>query len=407
MKTLIVLAVAALSAAPAFAENMKWNGSAGWRYESGNSNDQLGTVDANGSDTSKQNLRAHAFRANVGVTGGWKDVEYGVGVRTQNAANNDWTAAGSAGAGRDFNVGFEQAWLRYGMGSQWGDFGFTFGRQMNVFAYEKFTQNLFDNDVRFDGASLAWNWGMFGVNAAYYVLGGRTGTTFGGSTTVNTAATEASGAAGAQQSMVTATGVQPHISWKFRDNIETMFAVGYYNYNKTDGIAGFANQAHGVNTAMGFTATGDAGTVNMKNPRQWQFYNTWALPYNLTAQWEYVMNKAKPTYGATTVEVDSKAWTAGIAYGSIKKAHDFKVAYAYGEKDLGSVSNIVTNDRWTADNKGHLISATYALADNFELGWNGYFLKEKSKKAAATGLAVTTAQENKTNYWELTAGVMF
>jgi len=416
MKKLIVLAVAALIAAPAFADNGKWTGSAGWRYLSGNNNDGLNQTGALG-DLSVQDVRAHMFRANIGTTGGWKDVEYGVDIRTNGnagAANSDWTAAGNNNSGADMNIGLDQGWFRYGMDSAYGDWGFTFGRQMNAFSYEKFTQNLFDNDDRFDGVSMGWKWGSFGLNAAWYVLGARTGTNFAGSNYVSTAATQVGGDANNQKSMVSLTGVQPHFSWKFRDNIETMFAVGYYMWNKTAGIAQFGNQAHGVNTPYGFNAaigTDDNGVINMDNPRQWQLYNTWSLPYNLSAQWEYVVNKQKPLYatavGGTQQEVDNTAWTIGLGYGSIKKAHDFKVGYAYGKKDLGAVINRFSSDRWVADNKGHLLSASYALADGFELGWKGYWLKEISKKNAATGVALTTTQENKLNMWEFTAGVNF
>ena len=402
MKKLIVLAVAALVAAPAFADNMKWDGSAGWRYTSASHNDGLGTSTGNG-DTSKQNYRAHHFRANLGVSGGWKDVEYGVGLRTQNAANTDWVTAGSNGMGRDFTIGLELAWFRYGMGSQYGDWGFTFGRQMNAFAYDKYTQNFFDNDVRFDGASLAWKWGSFGVNAAYYILGGVNQGTAGGSSYTYTAASQAAGTTTSYLS--TLSGVQPTLSWKFRDNIETMVGVGYYTWNKLDG-QGLTNAVHGAG-ANGDTATGDTGNVTFTKAKQWQVYNTWSLPYNLGFSWEYVTNKAKPMFGTSTVETDGNSFAAGLTYGAIKKAHDFKVGVAYGSKDLGSVINAFSNNRFLADNKGEMITVDYALADNFNLGWKGYFLKEKSKKAAATGLALTTAQEQKTNLWELTAGVMF
>ena len=41
MKNVIVLAVAALFATNAVAAEMKWNGSAGWRYENTSNNDSL------------------------------------------------------------------------------------------------------------------------------------------------------------------------------------------------------------------------------------------------------------------------------------------------------------------------------------------------------------------------------
>jgi len=52
------------------------------------------------------------------------------------------------------------------------DFNLTVGRQMNVFAYDKKSENFFDNDVRLDGFGWQFKFGMFGLNLGQYVLGG-------------------------------------------------------------------------------------------------------------------------------------------------------------------------------------------------------------------------------------------
>jgi hypothetical protein len=357
------------------------------------------------------------FRANLGVTGGWKEVEYGVGVRTNGGrANSDYVSTGAVN-GTDFAIAMEQAWFRYVMDSRFGDWNFTFGRQMNSFAYDKYTQNFYDNDVRFDGMGVNWKQGSFGLNGAWYILGGRgfaaNTNAAQGSTKTNTTYSESADSS-AQQNLVSMFGIQPHITWKFRDNIETMLAIGYYGYNKADGL--IFNNVHGVAAGTnGFTAANsaaDAGTVAMGNSKQWQIYNTWSLPYSLNASIEYVINNKKPRFGSTAIEADGKAYSVAITYGAIKKAHDYKVGYTYGSKDLGAVNGIFTNNRWLPDNKGHMLTANYALADNFELGWKGYFLKEKSRKFgntanAGVGQAVTSAQQQKSTIWELTAGVNF
>src|ERR1035437_7531151 len=110
MKNLIVLAVATLFATNALAAEMKWNGSAGWRYSQQSLNDSLGSLNsvAVGKDVSTTKTKQHQMRANLGVMGGWEHVEYGFGLRTTNAANDDYTVVG-ANADRVF--GLEQAWF--------------------------------------------------------------------------------------------------------------------------------------------------------------------------------------------------------------------------------------------------------------------------------------------------------
>ncbi|MGZ6404323.1 MAG: hypothetical protein ACXWTJ_22905, partial [Bdellovibrionota bacterium] len=92
MKNLIVLAVATLFATTASAAEMKWNGSAGWRYSQTKNDDGLGSLDsvANSKDVSTAKNKAHQMRANFGATGGWEHVEYGFGLRTNNATNDDY-----------------------------------------------------------------------------------------------------------------------------------------------------------------------------------------------------------------------------------------------------------------------------------------------------------------------------
>ena len=94
----------------------------------------------------------------------------------------------------------------------------------------------------------------------------------------------------------------------------------------------------------------------------------------------------------------------------MKKAHDFSVGYTYGTKGIAAVDNRYTYEKFGADRKGHIFNVGYAIADNFNIGWKGVFVKEKEKIDPTTGLAYAGAnakRETKTNYWELTAGVNF
>lgn len=394
MKHVICLAVASLIATSANAAEMKWNGSAGWRYEQTNTDTSLT------GNTAANRARAHGLRANLGVSGGWENVEWGVGVRTggTTAINDDHVALVN---NQDRAIGFEQAWFRYVRDFGSLDLAATVGRQKNVFAYDTISQTLFDNDVRFDGLGWQFKFGMFGFNAAQYVLGGQTGKTGQASNKTNNDSTDANPATAQRLNYL--FGFQPTMNWKFSDDIEAMFGVGYYIWK---------DQTQG--NAIG----GTASNFNMENPRQWQFTTSWTLPYNLSFHGEYVMNKKQKFdantrgagYAATQADVSRSAWSAGLTYGSLKKAHDFSIGYAYGQKGLGSVINAYSYEKFTADNKGHTVEVAYAIADNFHLGWKGLFLKEKEKLDPATGAAYTAGNANrefKTNYWEVTAGVMF
>lgn len=414
MKKLFVLAVASVIATSANAAEMKWSGSTGWRYEQTKRDDQLNST-ITGKNTSVQTTKTHGIRANLGVTGGWENVEYGFGVRTGGAGriNDDHVTLQNNG---DLALGVEQAWFRYlrDFGSM--DLSVTIGRQKNVLAYDTVSQNLFDNDVRFDGAGWQFKFGMFGLNAAQYILGAKSGATEGASTYSRTEASQAVGLQNSKFNYLLA--VQPHMMWKFTDDIETMFAVGYYHWSDSSEQNRTGGGVNNTWNAGGTVTPTASANFNVHNPRQWHFLNTWVLPYNLAFNAEYVMNKKAAYtfrniagYGGTVYpEADRSAWSAALTYGSLKKAHDFTLGYAYGTKGLASLINAYSYEKFAADNEGHTFSAGYAIADNFHLGWKGLFLKEKSKLDPATGLAysgVNRAQQMKTKYWELSAGVMF
>jgi hypothetical protein len=280
---------------------------------------------------------------------------------------------------------------------------------------------------------------MFGLNVSQYITGAQTASdanangtqTHGASSYTYSEATDSAPTTQARFNML--FGFQPHMTWKFSDEIETMFAVGYYvwndssNTNRTGG--GFDNSLAGTgfNSASSGNSTPavNSALYRLSNPKQWQFYNTWTLPFNLMASLEYVMNKTTAysfrtiaNYPTNAAEVDANrdAWSATLKYGSVKKAHDWSVAATYGTKGIASVVNAYSYDKWLADNKGWMFSAAYAIADNFNLGWKGMWLGERARLATATTTTQTagqpyagmnSSQDMKTKYWELTAGVMF
>lgn len=403
MKKLFVLAVASLVATSANAAEMKWSGSAGWRYDQTSQNDSLDSKDTLGKDTSKQTTKAHRVRANLGAGGGWENVEYGMGIRTggNTTVNSDYVTVDN---GKDMAIALDQAWFRYMKDFGSLDLNVTFGRQKPVIAFDNGSQNLFDNDVRFDGLGWKFKFGMFGLNAAQYILGAKSKGTNGSASYSQTEATQ--GVATTKSKFNTLLAVQPHMSWKFTDEIETMFAVGYYVWSDDSNTNATGGGADATGWNAGTVTPQANGTINVHNPKQWHFLNTWSLPYNLSFVAEYLMNK-KTMYTSTAVEADKSAMAFSLNYGKIKKAHDFTLGYTYVSKGLASSLNRYSYDRMSADNKGHKFVGEYALADNFSLATELDFLKEKAKKTAAGVAYTNSAQALKTNYFELTANVSF
>lgn len=412
MKKLVVLAVVSLVATSANAAEMKWSGSTGWLYSIQNEEDGLNSKNnaTAQKNISKRTTKAHYIRANLGVAGGWENVEWGTGIRTGQATNFDYVNVQN---GTDRAIGLEQAWFRYlkDFGSM--NMNVTFGRQMNVLAFNGVEQTLFDSDVRFDGLGWKFNYGMFGLNAAQYVTGARSGAADTASTYNKTDASESNPGTVAKMNYLLA--FQPHVTFKFSDEIETFLAVGYYKWSDNSNSNTIGS---GATWNTGTVATvGATDTIKVHSPRQWHVYNTWTLPYGLKFRAEYVLNKkhtyveAAPAYGLYDgKEAERSAWSAGLSYGALGKAQDFMLSYAYGTKGEASMINRYTYDIFATDRKGHMINAGYSVADNFNLGVEVVMLKEKNVMSPRTGTARTgtnSGEAYKSNYYGLNAGVAF
>jgi hypothetical protein len=408
MKKLLVLAAVAFVATSAHAGEMKWSGGMDWRYDQDKYDDSLGSSSGTAATNSQQKVREQAIRANLDVTGGWDNIEYGVGVRTTNTANNYYTRLG---ANTDPSIGLDQAWVKYSHDFSVLDLNVTLGRQKNIFAYDATSQILFDNDVRWSG--LGWNFklGSFGLNAGQYVLGSDSGST---STSTNSNYTN--------QNISMMYGFQPYMNWRFTDEIDAMLAVAYYSWNNLNstsngnlGNGGY--QANAGTTGPDTTALA-AGTLPIGSLHQWDFTANVNLPYNFALGGEYTLAQ-NGVYGLTSTSAaapsnsatDKSLWTAGLVYGKVKKAHDWSLSYYYANKGIASSINAYANELFPADNKGHIIEAKYNIADNFHVGAEALFLKAKSNTNGAGTLysasAATANQQEKSTYWEVNAGVNF
>lgn len=438
MKKLLVLAVACTFASPAFAGDLKWNGSVGTRYSHKKLDDSLGATGVGGANVSVVTTKKHDIRANLGVTGGSDHLDYGFGLRTGSTttANSDWAAYNADSA--DLSVTVGEAYFRYSNDYGFGDLDVTFGRAKNVFAHDTNGEFLFDNDVRFNGFGWKWKMGNFGFNASQYILGARNRASANGTSSwTKSDETTMDGTTGGS-GFGYLFGFQPTFNFRFSDDIESLFAFGYYNWSNTGAGTNYANSLHGeqrTNTAgkvAGASAalTDNGQTFLVSNPKQMQFLWDTTLPMDLSFTFEFIRNKkyfydyfyagtasqqAAGTYGSgNSREVKRNAYHGTLAYGKLGKAHSYKVSYGYGSKGLASVVNYYSNSSFLADQKGHTIKAAYAVTDSLTLSGKFMSLKEVSNLDAdgnAPGNTTTSnnasGRNHKVNYWELAAGVAF
>jgi hypothetical protein len=442
MKKYLVLATVFLLSSYAHAATMTWTGSAGLRYSNSNQTDDNSTVAISGStsaQTNKRTEKAHMFRGAIGATGGWDNVEWGVGLRTignslantpsgssastvgTTVINSDWTTGSGTAGSNDLAIALENAWFKYGNDWGFGDVGLVFGRQPAAFVNGR-NQVLIDSDVRFNGAAQTWQWGSFGLNLSQYVLGARSGGTDGATVYAENDFTKKN--ATTPGNFAVLYSFQPTFKWKFSDEIAAMFAVGYHQWSGTTGINYQNFIPNGERTGFGTAATSAslangtavwASRVSQENSRMWQFVMNWQLPFMLGVDFELVKNKAQryappkaagvpDNLPAKIVEQDDTAWAAGITYGQLKKAQDFMVAYTYHDKGLGAVHNRFTNDYVQAGFAGHEFNAAYNIANNFDVNAKYMSLDEKNGR---NQIGVDAAKKLKTSLWAVGAGVKF
>lgn len=430
MKKILVLAVVSLIASPAFSADLKWYGDVGLRYSEGKLDDGLAAKGTNGYNVSEETTKAHAIRGRLGASGGKDHVDYGFGFRTSNTANTDWVNYNQA---QDRTFGIEQLYFRYSNDYGFGDISLAAGRQVNVFAYDMNSQQLFDKDVRFDGFGWKWKMGNFGVNASQYLLGYNSNGTVGATTATMTELTEKN-ASSAQSGWSTLIGIQPTFNFRFTDDIESMFAVGYYWWGGTN----YTNNLHGqqgstAGSVTGGTELGATQALPLSNARHIQLLVDTTLPYDFGLAFEYIRNKKSfydewqtATAGTTvnnssrqSLEANRNAWSATLSYGKVEKAHDFKLSYNYANKGLASTYNTFSNNLFLADQKGHTISGEFAATDNLVVSAKYMSLKEISKKdlsGNSPGFHTTnppgsrageSGRSHTWKYWELAAGVTF
>ena len=208
-------------------------------------------------------------------------------------------------------------------------------------------------------------------------------------------------------------GFQPYMNWRFTDEIDAFLGIGYYSWNNLSNATGNTGNGGFDDTTYNSNATA-ASTLAIGSLHQWQFTANVNLPYSLAFGGEYVTNQAGNYVksGVQGAKVgDNSAYAAGLSYGKVKKAHDWSLSYYYASKGIDSVLSSYSNVLFPADNKGHIIEAKYNLADNFHIGAEFLMLKAKSNMNGAgtlyTASGTSNAQQEKSSYWEVNAGVAF
>jgi hypothetical protein len=385
---------------------VQWNGGAGIRHIIRKLDDGLATVDANGKDNSKQTNRRWEYRGMIGASAKGESVDWGIDMRTSGSLTTEWISTQANVNG--FGLGFSQAYARWHGNFSETDYGVTIGRAKTVLMYDNVVQNLFDNDVRWDGFGWTFKHGMFGLNATQYVLGAASQGTVGASTKTYNESTDSN--AQTQSHFAMLYSVQPYVQFKLTDTITSLLAIGWLDWSGTGGSTTsgmFTNAVHGgqANSLALPTpvAVGNVNPVIMDNPQQWQVLSDTSLPYDLRLVGEYVRNK-RTLYGTRTtaaspeVEADRTAWSASLTWGKPKKSGDMLFAYGYGNKGIASVVGALSNGDVAPDNKSHFLEGRYYYADNVNLVLKAQFHTEKSM-LDGTGQPLAAPNNNrKTTY---------
>ncbi len=423
VKKYLILVTLFLMTSAASAANITWHGGVDYRYSELGINDNLDQeeeIDGSMESISESTDKSHMYRMGLGAMGGWDNVEWGVTVGTigpEGTANSDWTEANvrGAGAGSDLSLGVREAWLRYGNDWGFGDVGLTFGRQMLPFSSGS-NQVFWDKDVRLDGFSQTWKWGSFGLNLGQYILGSVEDNEIRGSSFEETPKDEKNPSL--QNGFSALYGFQGTFDWRFNDDFMMNFAAGMYQWSRTLGPQ-YQNTIPNSN-GLGLDSARDR--VSQENSRHWAFLLGLDMPYSLNLEYELVFNR-EILYGAPPAAIgapfapdddneaqDSTAWSLGLTYGELKKAHDFMIGYAYQDKGLGAVSNRFTYEFHPAGFSGHHLWAKYSLANNFNLGlkYNSLSEKDPRDQNGAELISIDGKDEKiDRSYWEFTTGIMF
>lgn len=308
-------------------------------------------------------------------------VDWGIDLRTQptGSRTSEWLSNANSA---DLAVGLGQAYGRFHETFWDTDFALTFGRAKTVVLYDNLSQQLFDNDTRWDGFGWAFKRGIFGLNAAQYVLGSTSqGTAASASSYSYTDATQAS--ADTQSRFAVLYAVQPWVQLKLGEEITSTLALGYLNWSGTGGGSGsgfYSNNVHGGTAG----SVGNTNAVIMDNSAQWQVLSDTSFPRGLRLVGELVRNKriyygTRTTPASPQVEADRTAWALSLAWGKPKKAGELGFSYTYGSKGIASVVNTFSNGDVSADNQSHLLEGKYCFADGASFAVKAQFHSEKAK----------------------------
>ena len=374
---------------------LDWSGETRVRYRDFQYDDGLNSSNSSG-DASVQNRNTYEFRSYLkNVTKLNNNWTGEFAVRTTGSATSYYTTVTSGG---DANIGIELA------NAQWKSSGevtsaAVIGRQKVVFDYDRFIQNLWDNDLRLDGIGGKFERNRWGLNAGVFVLGAQNQGTFGSSQYNYTTSSQA--VASTPSGMSYVMGLQPTWKWS-SDKINVTAALGHYRWMRA---TGYTNRVHMGYNSSTLNPAANTGTVNVHNPRQWQGLVNLEMPgCKLKMTLEWLQNK-KMFYGNGDA-MNRAAWAGSIAYREAKKQGDWSAAYGYAEKGLASGIAVMSSGDIAPDTRAHVLDFVVMPADQLQLGASAYFSREKSRKAA-TGIDLATSQDQKARALYFTAGVKF
>lgn len=373
-------------------DNVTWDASVGARYYYRSVDDGLDAKNqVSGRNTSNQYSKTMEYRGALAAEGKVKLLDWRFGIRTRNAANNDYVLFTQ---NQDYAIGIDTSYFRYQTQLGVTDLSVSLGRQKGAFQFESFSENLFSHAVRFDGLNWLFAQNSWGIGLGQYSLGALNKGTVGGSTYTTTDHSNSAGSTGSALAYLLT--VQPYMELTLSKNIHTKLATGFYHWSHTDYF--YSNTIHGGVASV--SSGSSTGSLSFSNARQIQILNSWDFPFEMRLFGEWVKNLAEVNYTNSNTGANPKAWVAGLQYGSADHWHGTQATYAYTEKGLGAVAGDLTSSRIPPDNKGQIIALTYAAFENMQITGRAFFLNEISHKQS-NGAAVTSTQDHKTTIWEL------
>jgi hypothetical protein len=313
-----------------WADRITWKGDYRFRYED---------IDEQGKDD-RERYRIRARPALVAKTSETTEVGFGLATGSDDPVSSNQTLGGG-GSSKDINLD-----LAYATWTGLENTAITGGKFVNPYYTVQKSQLLFDGDFRPEGVAVSWSDELFFANATYSFI----------ESDSNQSTKNNYGIWAAQIGAVFAPidGTKLTVSTSYID-IPTKGEIAIYNddFYGNSSVVVDGTAVYEYNYEL-VTASVDLG------------FNVFDTPFNLYADW--VENQ--------DVDDLETGYLMGIQLGSAKVKGGWQVKYQYENLDANAALGVVTDSDFAGggtDNKGSMVSAMYAIDNNWYVGSTYYF----------------------------------